>query len=162
MIIPAPKKILFIVVVLALFIVPVITKAAVGGDPVTVGGAATRSAGSENLAIKAMRENNYGLDTIACKLGLVKCADGIVTEESNRTDLKQVFMTIVQLALGFTSIIALAMVVYGGFMWATAAGSSERVDKGKKIIMWALIGVVVIMAAWGIITLVMSLVSSAT
>lgn len=159
--IPAPKKILFIVVVLALFIVPMITKAAVGGDPVTVGGDTTGS-GSENSAIKAMRENNYGLDSIACKLGLVKCADGIVTEDSNRTDLKQVFMTIVQLALGFTSIIALAMVVYGGFMWATAAGSSERVDKGKKIIMWALIGVVVIMAAWGIITLVMSLVSSAT
>ena len=63
------------------------------------------------------------------------------------------------IGIAFTSLFALIFVLYGGFTWTTAAGSEEKVKKGKNILQWALIGLVVIGAAWSIITYVMATIS---
>lgn len=55
---------------------------------------------------------------------------------------------------GFLYALALAvvtvMVLWGGFQILTAAGSPERIDKGKKTLLYAVIGTVVILVAGGI------------
>ena len=56
--------------------------------------------------------------------------------------------------LGVVGSIALLMFIYGGFMWMTAAGSSERVSKGKEVIVWATIGLVVIFSAYAMVRFV--------
>ncbi|MCK4539930.1 hypothetical protein KAU09_02120 [Candidatus Parcubacteria bacterium] len=38
--------------------------------------------------------------------------------------------------------------IYGGFTWMLAAGSSEKVQKGKDILIWATLGLVVIFSAY--------------
>lgn len=50
--------------------------------------------------------------------------------------------------------LALAMFVYGGFMWMTAAGSPQRVEKGKNILLWAAIGLVIIFSSYALVALV--------
>ena len=55
---------------------------------------------------------------------------------------------------GFLYALALAvvtiMVLWGGFQILTAAGNPEGIDKGKRTLLWAVIGTVVILIAGGI------------
>ncbi len=52
---------------------------------------------------------------------------------------------------GFTGIvgsIALAMFLYGGYMWLTSAGKSEKIKKGKEILIWAVLGLALIFGSY--------------
>lgn len=54
---------------------------------------------------------------------------------------------------GFLSVIgsiALLMFVYGGVLWLTSAGNSDRIKKGKDIIVWAVLGLGIIFSAYAI------------
>ena len=50
--------------------------------------------------------------------------------------------------------VAPLMVVIGGFQILTAGGSPEKVSSGWKTIQWALIGVVILLVAWGLVGLI--------
>ena len=49
--------------------------------------------------------------------------------------------------MGFVGAIALVMFVYGGFTMLTSAGSSEKVDLGKKALVAAVVGLAIIFSA---------------
>lgn len=76
------------------------------------------------------------------------------------TDLPTYLGQIIGAALALTGSIFLILIIYGGFIIMTAAGNSEKADKGKRIIYWAIIGVLVIGASYGITTLVFKAISS--
>ncbi|MBU1119551.1 pilin [Patescibacteria group bacterium] len=63
-------------------------------------------------------------------------------------DLPTFVATIVKWILGLVGIILVAMFVYGGVMYATSAGNDERVETGKKIMIYAIIGTVIIVVAF--------------
>jgi hypothetical protein len=46
---------------------------------------------------------------------------------------------IISAVLGVTGSLALVMFIYGGLVWMTAAGASEKITKGKDILLWATI-----------------------
>ncbi|MBI4276690.1 hypothetical protein HY629_02525 [Candidatus Uhrbacteria bacterium] len=56
--------------------------------------------------------------------------------------LADFFAWIINALLGLTGVIAFLMILWGGFLWLTSAGSEERVTKGRKTLMWAAIGLV--------------------
>lgn len=56
---------------------------------------------------------------------------------------------IINSALGIVGSLALLMFIYGGFVWLTSAGSADKVTKGKNILVWATIGLVVIFTSYG-------------
>jgi len=58
--------------------------------------------------------------------------------------------------LGVVGSIALLMFVYGGLTWMTSAGSAEKVEKGRNILLWSAIGLVVIFSAYGLTRFVLS------
>jgi hypothetical protein len=62
---------------------------------------------------------------------------------------------VIQAALGLTGSLALAMFIYGGFTWMMAAGNAEAVRKGKNILVWATIGLVVIFASYALVLFVL-------
>ena len=64
--------------------------------------------------------------------------------------------TAINAALTLVGIIFLVLMVYGGFLWMTARGSSEQIDQAKQIIVGALIGLVVVMSAYAITVFVTS------
>lgn len=49
--------------------------------------------------------------------------------------------------------IAPIIIIVGGFYFLTAAGDPEKINTAKKIILWALIGLLIIISAKGLITL---------
>jgi len=57
----------------------------------------------------------------------------------------QIFIgRIIKAILGIVGSLALVMFIYGGFNIMTAAGTAEKVEKGKQILLWATIGLIVI------------------
>ena len=54
----------------------------------------------------------------------------------------------------FMGAIMFLLVVYGGAMWMTASGNSEKIDKAKNIIVWAALGVVVMLSSYLIVNFV--------
>lgn len=58
--------------------------------------------------------------------------------------------TLINTFLGLLGIVFLLLVVYGGFLWMTAQGAEEEVTKAKKLITQAVIGLVIVMAAYAI------------
>lgn len=62
--------------------------------------------------------------------------------------------TIIRAILGITGSVALLMFIWGGFTWMTAAGNAERVAKGRNILVWATIGLIVIFTSYALVRFV--------
>ncbi|MFA6511766.1 MAG: pilin [Patescibacteria group bacterium] len=69
-------------------------------------------------------------------------------------DLKDTVVNIIQWVLGILALVAVVMIIIGGFQWMTAAGSEERIEKAKKIISSAVIGLIIVLLAWAIVIFV--------
>lgn len=70
------------------------------------------------------------------------------------TDIKQCIEKFIEYALGLAGVLALAGIVYGGFVYITAAGNQERVESGKNAVTYSIIGLVVIGLAFAIVNFV--------
>lgn len=57
---------------------------------------------------------------------------------------------IIEFVLGFLGVIFVCLMVYAGFLWMTAAGNSERLQKAKDILINASIGLAIVLAAYAI------------
>ncbi len=84
-------------------------------------------------------------------LGGVNCTTG---------DAKSIIITVLNYALGFAFLIAVVMLVFGGFRYMTSAGNEEMAGKGKKTIINALIGIVVIILSYVIVSVISRTVSN--
>ena len=62
---------------------------------------------------------------------------------------------IIKIVLGFLGIIFLALTVYAGVLWMTAAGNEEKVTKALDILKTSVIGLIIIVAAYSITYFVM-------
>jgi hypothetical protein len=58
--------------------------------------------------------------------------------------------TIVGSLLAFIGVIFFILIVYGGFLWMTAAGNDAQVGKAKDLISAAIIGLVIVLMAYAI------------
>lgn len=67
-------------------------------------------------------------------------------------DPRLIIARIIQAILSISGSIALLMFVYGGFLWLSSGGNSAQIDKGKKVLVWATLGVVLIASAFVIVT----------
>lgn len=58
--------------------------------------------------------------------------------------------------LGMLGLIAVAFLIYAGVLMVTAGGAEEQVTKAKKLIMYAVAGIVIILLSYTIVTFVSS------
>ena len=87
-------------------------------------------------------------------------ADSCSCREYGDCSLEQVmqmFVNISYLVLALSGSAALIAFVYGGFEWILSAGYPERVERGKKAITGAAIGLVIVFGAYTFINLVISI-----
>ena len=66
-------------------------------------------------------------------------------------DIRVSIVKIVRVILGILGVIALAIILYGGFVWMTSHGDSAQVEKAKKILLNAVIGLIIIFLAFSIV-----------
>lgn len=61
---------------------------------------------------------------------------------------------IIQLLLGLIGLIAVGFIVYGGFKYITARGDEKATEEAKKTILNAIIGLVVVLLSYVIVTII--------
>ena len=69
---------------------------------------------------------------------------------TGNTTLSANIGSFIKIALSFVGVIFLALMVYAGFLWLTARGESEPVEKAGKIIKTAVIGFIITVGAYSI------------
>jgi cysteine-rich repeat protein len=71
-------------------------------------------------------------------------------------DIRLVIARFIRIGLSFLGVIAVCVVLYGGFVWMTAGGDPEKVDRAKRILINGGIGLVIILMSWSITTFIMT------
>jgi hypothetical protein len=69
---------------------------------------------------------------------------------------------IIRVAMGFLGVIAVVIILLGGFKWMTAGGNEDKVKKAKQLIFSGIIGLVIILSAFAIASFVITQISGAT
>ena len=77
-------------------------------------------------------------------------------------DIRVTIAKIIRAALGLLGILAVAIVVYAGFLWMTSGGVPEKIDTAKKTLLSAAIGLVIILSAYAIASFVINALLEAT
>jgi hypothetical protein len=87
-----------------------------------------------------------GLNATAGEVGAYKTQ----INEKPRTFILSRAGGLVGLILSFIGIIFLLLTVYAGFLWMTAQGNASQVEKAKDLLINAIIGLVIVTAAYSI------------
>lgn len=75
--------------------------------------------------------------------------------KSSNTNLQSIVAGLIQAALSLVGVLLLIYLIYAGFLWMTAQGDGKQVDKAKDIIKNAVIGLIIIFAAYAIANFVL-------
>lgn len=95
---------------------------------------------------KTIRENESVSALSECN---VEKTEGNKSLMSNVTMLINVFASV----MGF---LAVGMIIYGGFMLLTAQGDPAKIKRGKDVVTYSIIGVILVMLAYAIVNFVMN------
>lgn len=79
-----------------------------------------------------------------------------------QTPLAETVGKVIQAFLGLIGVVLVVLIIYAGFLWMTASGNEEQVTKAKTIIKNAVIGMVILMAAYAISNFVLTSVLEGT
>lgn len=66
------------------------------------------------------------------------------------SDLNTAVTTLFNIAIWASAIIFLVLFVVGGIQYLTSAGNEEATGKAKKLLVDAIIGLIIVLAAWAI------------
>lgn len=78
--------------------------------------------------------------------------DNYVTEPTGlgQKDPRETAASIINVILGFLGIIAVVIILIGGFKWMTAGGNEDQVGEAKKWIFSGIIGLLIILASYAL------------
>ncbi|TSA44793.1 hypothetical protein D4R52_03675 [bacterium] len=99
--------------------------------------------------------------------GPVTCVDGVTPVDGKCpianpapaylvtfTNFKEVLVLIINILLYFSGAIAVIFLVIGGYKYVASRGNEEAMESAKKTISSAVIGIVIILMAYAIVTIV--------
>jgi cysteine-rich repeat protein len=66
------------------------------------------------------------------------------------TDIRTMVARIINVFLGLLGIVAVGLFLYGGLLWMTAQGDPQQIERAKKVMVNAVIGLVIIFSAYAI------------
>jgi len=82
--------------------------------------------------------------------------DGTEKGAQGNLDMRVILGRGVQVTLGLLGSITLGVLFYGGFLWLTSAGNSDKVSKGTKSMLYAVIGLFIIFGSYGILNTIIT------
>ena len=90
------------------------------------------------LPALAKAQTSFSIESVGSTLGL------------GGADLKTTTIHILNLALGFMALIAVAMIIVSGIIAATSS-DEDRAATAKRVITGAIIGLVIVLVSWAIV-----------
>ncbi|MCF7820684.1 MAG: pilin [Candidatus Pacebacteria bacterium] len=107
------------------------------------------------VPVFAQIDKAFGGDEDACTVG--NCEENAFNAvvggsgyQKDANDPEVIISTILYTLFGFLGVLFIALIIYGGIQWMTASGNDEQVTKAKKVLKSAIIGLVIVLAAYGI------------
>ena len=91
----------------------------------------------------AMAQTTNYFDEFAKKTTLSSSADP-------KTELIMRVGTVINVLLGLMGIAFTFLTIYGGYLWMLARGNDQQVEKAKNLITAAIIGLIIVLAAYAI------------
>lgn len=88
-------------------------------------------------------EDQSGLKTTASK-------DTGAGYDTSKINLPEKIGKIISIVLSFLGVIFLLLMIYAGYMWMTARGNEDQITKAKTLIKNAIIGLIVVLAAYAV------------
>lgn len=94
-------------------------------------------------------------------------ANGLSLENAGGTltlgtaDLKETVLNVVNLVLGLLGLIAVIMIISSGFIAATS-DNEDRAATAKKVIVGAVIGLIIVLLSWAIVTFTVNTTTNVT
>lgn len=76
------------------------------------------------------------------------CRGTATLSECGLNELILVFINVAQFIFGISGTAALAMFVWGGFLWLFSGGNAERIKQGQAVIVGAVTGLIIIFGAY--------------
>lgn len=67
---------------------------------------------------------------------------------------------VIKTLINFSGVVAVMFLIVGGFFYLTSGGSEEQTEKGKKILINSIIGLVVIMLAYALVYIIGNLLTA--
>lgn len=92
-------------------------------------------------------------------LGMTAVQDSI---SLGSNDVRSTAASIINVALGFLGIIAVVIVLLGGFKYMISGGNEEKTSEAKNLIVSGIIGLAIILSAWAITSFVVGKLITAT
>ncbi|OGF30524.1 hypothetical protein A2223_01615 [Candidatus Falkowbacteria bacterium RIFOXYA2_FULL_35_8] len=77
-------------------------------------------------------------------------------------ELPVIIGRIINVVLGFMGVVMVLIVIYGGFLYMTAGGEPGKADKAKSWIINGIIGLIIMLSAYGITSFVITRLTAAT
>ena len=71
-------------------------------------------------------------------------------------DLTQTISNLVGILLGLVGVVGVGYFIYGAYLYLTASGAPNQMERGKSAMMTALAGVVLALVAYGVVALVIN------
>jgi len=68
--------------------------------------------------------------------------------------LESIVKNVITGALGVSGVLALIAFIVGGISWMTSSGDTAKIQKGKNMMIWAVMGIVIIFSAYAILSFV--------
>lgn len=65
-------------------------------------------------------------------------------------DIRDTIVDIIRIAMSLLGIVAVVIILYGGFKWMTSGGETTKVDDAKKLIYAGIVGLIIIFSAFAI------------
>lgn len=81
---------------------------------------------------------------------------GYATTGVNNNTFSETVGKIIKIVLGSLGVVFLGLTVYAGFLWMTAGGDEGKIEKAMGILKTAVVGLVIILAAYSITYFVLS------
>jgi hypothetical protein len=72
-------------------------------------------------------------------------------------DPRELAAGIINVILGFLGIIAVVIILLGGFKWMTGGGNEDKITEAKGLLVAGFIGLIIILASWGLATWIVTL-----
>jgi len=95
-------------------------------------------------------------------VGINEITEGFNGEGLSNTDPRIIVARIINVAMLFLGIIAVVIILLAGFKWMTAAGNEDKVGEARKLMGAGVIGLVIVLSAWGIATFLLDRLINAT
>jgi hypothetical protein len=92
-------------------------------------------------------------------VGLDEVNETISLSQDDPREIAARIINIVMLILG---VLAVGLVLWGGFIWMTSNGEEDKIDQAKKILKNGVIGLIIVLSAWGIATFILTRLIDAT